>query len=96
VFHIYIVKVDEDVAYIAMVVHGCCKFLFPMFHLFLRRMLQACLSGCCICFAHILQPHVCDGFECFYVFLQLPRFLSEIDVEIRDSLFSFPSSLSST
>jgi hypothetical protein len=27
-------KVDRDVAYVAMVVHICCKRMFPMFHLF--------------------------------------------------------------
>jgi hypothetical protein len=29
-----IAKVDQDVAYVAMVVHLCCKRLFPMFHRF--------------------------------------------------------------
>jgi hypothetical protein len=43
VFHMDVVKVDRDVAYIAMVVHVCCKSLSLMFHLFFRRMLQACL-----------------------------------------------------
>jgi hypothetical protein len=31
-----VVKVDRDVAYVAMVVHICCKRLFPMFHLFFQ------------------------------------------------------------
>ena len=48
-------KIDRDVAYVAMVVHVCCKRLFPIFHLFFRRVLQVCLSGCCICFTHMLQ-----------------------------------------
>jgi hypothetical protein len=30
-----VAKVDHDVAYIEMVVHVCCKRMFPMFHLFL-------------------------------------------------------------
>jgi len=34
VFHADIAKVDQDVAYVAMVVHVCCKLLFPLFHLF--------------------------------------------------------------
>jgi hypothetical protein len=54
VFHTYVAKIDWDVAYAAMVIH-CCKRLSSMFHLFLRRMLQACLSGYCIRFTHILQ-----------------------------------------
>jgi hypothetical protein len=29
VFHMDVTKVDQDVAYIAMVVHVCCKLLFP-------------------------------------------------------------------
>jgi hypothetical protein len=39
VFYTDVAKVDCDVAYVAMVVHLCCKYLFPMFHLFFRRML---------------------------------------------------------
>jgi hypothetical protein len=50
VFHI-----DRDVAYVAMVVHVCYKFLFPMFHLFFGRVLQVCLFGCCIHFTHMLH-----------------------------------------
>jgi hypothetical protein len=38
-FHMDVAKVDRDVAYVAMVVHICCKLLFPIFHLFFRRML---------------------------------------------------------
>jgi hypothetical protein len=34
-----ITKIDRDVAYVAIVVHVCCKHLSPMFHLFFRRML---------------------------------------------------------
>jgi hypothetical protein len=33
VFQINVAKVDQDVAYIAMAVHVCCKRLFLMFHL---------------------------------------------------------------
>jgi hypothetical protein len=56
VFYTDVAKVDRDVAYVAMVVHVCCKRLFPMFHFF-RRMLQVCLFGCCICF-HTYVPSV--------------------------------------
>ena len=35
-FHADVVKVDRDVAYVAMVVHVCCKRLFLMFHLFFQ------------------------------------------------------------
>ena len=55
-----IAKVDRDVIYVAIVVHLCWKGLFPMFHLFFRRMLQVCLSGCCICFTHMLQLFYLD------------------------------------
>jgi hypothetical protein len=37
VFHADVAKVDQDVAYIAMVVHVCCKLLFLMFYLFFFR-----------------------------------------------------------
>jgi hypothetical protein len=42
-FHMDVVKVDRDVA---VVVHLCCKVMFPMFHLFSRCMVQVCLFGC--------------------------------------------------
>ena len=33
VFQMDVAKIDQDVAYVAMVVHLCCKGLLPMFHL---------------------------------------------------------------
>jgi hypothetical protein len=54
VFYMDVAKVDRDVAYVAMVVYVCCKILSPMF------MLQVCLSGCCICFTHILEVFYLD------------------------------------
>jgi hypothetical protein len=33
VFRIDVAKLDRDVAYVAMIVHVCCKLLFKMFHL---------------------------------------------------------------
>jgi hypothetical protein len=34
VLHIDVAKVDQDVAYVAIVVDICCKLLFSMFYLF--------------------------------------------------------------
>jgi hypothetical protein len=36
VFHMDVAKVDQDVAYAAMVCTLYCKCLFPLFHLFFR------------------------------------------------------------
>jgi hypothetical protein len=36
VFHVDVAKVDQNVSYVAMVVHVCCKLLFPMFELFFQ------------------------------------------------------------
>ena len=72
-FHADIAKVYQDVAYVAMVVHVCCKLLFSMFHLF-------CSDACCKCgsldvayvFTHLLQvfyqdvAYVCNGFQVFF------------------------------
>jgi hypothetical protein len=60
VFHTDVVKLDRDVAYVAMAIQVCCKRLFQMFHLFFRRMLQVFLFGCCICFTHTLQVFYLD------------------------------------
>jgi hypothetical protein len=51
-----VAKVDHDVAYVALVVHLCCKHLSLIFHLFFSDICCKCvLSGCCICFTHMLQ-----------------------------------------
>jgi hypothetical protein len=36
VFHTNVAKVNQDVAFVAMVVHVCCRRLSPMFHLFFQ------------------------------------------------------------
>jgi hypothetical protein len=71
VLQIDVTKVDQDVAYVAIVVDICCKLLFLMFHLFFIRILQVCLSRCYICFTYMLQvfyldvAYVWNGFKCF-------------------------------
>ena len=70
IFHTKVTKVDRDVAYVAMVVHICCKLLFPMFHLFFQTYVasvfiwtlhmfhiyvSSVLSGCCICFTMVFK-----------------------------------------
>jgi hypothetical protein len=42
VFQMGVAKVDQNVAYVAIVVHVCCKGLFPIFHLCFR-------TYCCKC-----------------------------------------------
>jgi hypothetical protein len=70
-FHMEVAKVDQDVAYIAIVVHVCCKRLSQCFICFFRSTLQVCLSGCYICFTYMLQvfyldvAYVCNGFQVF-------------------------------
>jgi hypothetical protein len=70
VFHI-------NVAYVAMVCTLMLQAYVPMLNVFFRRMLQV-LSGCCICFTHILQVFYLDVayvfamvFKCFHVFVQV-------------------------
>ena len=53
-----VANVDPDVAHVAMAIHVCCKRLFEMFYLFVRRMLQVFLSGYCICFTQMLHAFV--------------------------------------
>jgi hypothetical protein len=43
VFHTNVVKVDRDVAHVAMVVQVCCKLLFSMFHLFFSDVCCKCI-----------------------------------------------------
>jgi hypothetical protein len=42
-FHMNIAKVDRDVAYVTMVVHVYCKFLFSMFHLYFSHVCCKCV-----------------------------------------------------
>ena len=74
-FHMAVAKVDRDSSYVAMVVHVCCKRLFPIFHQFFRHMLQVCLSGCCICFTHMLQVFYLDV---AYVLLWVQVFFASV------------------
>jgi hypothetical protein len=63
VFLIDVAKVDQDAAYVAMVVHVCCKCLFSMFHLFFHMYVVrvfyldvAYVSHiCCKCFIWVLH-----------------------------------------
>jgi hypothetical protein len=58
VFHMDIVKVDRDVAYVAIAIHVCCKRLFQVFHMFFQTHIAivyylgvAYISHiCCKCF----------------------------------------------
>jgi hypothetical protein len=62
-FHADVAKVDQDVAYVAMVVHVCCKGLSPMFHLCFRMDVASVfyldvasvLSRYCVCFCNNFQ-----------------------------------------
>jgi hypothetical protein len=60
VFHIDVAKVDRDVAHISMAIHICCKRMFQIFHLFFKCMFTSVLSGCFICFTHMLQVFYLD------------------------------------
>jgi hypothetical protein len=62
VFHLDIAKVDPNVAYVVMIIYICCKRLFKMFHLF-QTYVASVLSGCCICFIHMLQVYVSTVFR---------------------------------
>jgi hypothetical protein len=46
VFYMDVIKVDRDVAYVAMAIHVCFKCMFQMFYLF--------SDICCKCFIWIL------------------------------------------
>jgi hypothetical protein len=61
-FQMDVVKVDPDVAYVAMVVHVCCKGLLPMFHL---CFLDACCK--CVYLNVVYVSHKCC--MCFIVWL---------------------------
>jgi hypothetical protein len=73
VFHMYVVKVDRDIAYVTMVVHVCCKILFPVFHRFFSDVCCTCVylnvayvsHICCKCFISTLYMFY-NSFKCFF------------------------------
>jgi hypothetical protein len=66
VLHMDVAKVDQNVAYVAMVVHVCCKRLFPMFHLFFP---DVCCKSVYLNVAYVL--HIC----CKYFIWMLRMFV---------------------
>jgi hypothetical protein len=61
VFHANVAKVDRDVAYVVMIVHVCCKCLFPMFRLFFSDV-------CCKC-VHLDVPYVSQRCCNYYIWM---------------------------
>jgi hypothetical protein len=70
-----VAKIDQDVSYVAMVVHLCCKRLFQMF----RQFLQTYVGSVFIRIFYMFHTYVASVFICmlhiffngFQVFLQL-------------------------
>jgi hypothetical protein len=64
-----IAKVDRDVAYVAMVVHVCCKGLLPMFHLCFQTYVASVFIWMLHMFhtyvVFVLSGGVCKGFQVF-------------------------------
>jgi hypothetical protein len=77
-FHTDVTKVDRNVAYVAMIVHVCCKLPSPMFHRVFWTYCYTCVylnianlsHICCKRFIWILCIFSM-GFKCFHVFLQM-------------------------
>jgi hypothetical protein len=75
VFYMDVAKVDRDDAYVAVVVHLCCKLLFPMFHLFFQTYVASVFIWIyCICFTHMFASilfgcfiYFCNSFKCFSI-----------------------------
>jgi hypothetical protein len=66
VFHMDVVKVDRDVAYVVVVAHVCCKHLFFQTFVASVYMDVAYVSHiCCKCFIWMLYM-LSMIFKCFY------------------------------
>jgi hypothetical protein len=97
VFHADVAKVDRNVTYVAMIVHVCCRCLFPMFHLFFQTYVASVfiwMSGyvlhiCCKCFIWILhmsaivfQVFSCVSNVCFECFSCFVRMLQFFNLDV--------------
>jgi hypothetical protein len=94
VFQMNVAKVDQDVAYVAMVMYVQMS-VTNVSSMFSEHMLQVCLSGCCICFIHTLHMfyldvvYGCNGFQvldvfssgleaCFKCFIYLQTYIATV------------------
>ena len=59
-FHMDVVKVDQDAAYVAIVVHVCAKVCYQCFICVFQMHVASVLYGCCICFTHTLHVFYLD------------------------------------
>jgi hypothetical protein len=65
VFHIDIVKIDRDVAHVAIVVHVRCKRPFQMFYLFFQTYVASVL----IWMLHLFHTYIASFIQMFlYIF----------------------------
>jgi hypothetical protein len=79
VFYTDVAKVNQDVAYVARVVHVCCKLSVPnVSSVFSRRMLQVCLFRCCICFTPMLQVFYRDVAYVLQYFFKYFRYIFRV------------------
>jgi energy-converting hydrogenase Eha subunit C len=69
VFHMDVVKVDRDVAYVASVLEACCKRLFEMFHLF-QMYVASILYLDVAHISHICCKSMFKMFQLFHLMLQ--------------------------
>jgi hypothetical protein len=66
-FHLDVACFHLDVAYVAVAIRVCCKFMFQMFYL-IQTYVASVLSECCICcsgYTHMLQAYVLICFTMF-------------------------------
>jgi hypothetical protein len=93
VFQMDIAKVDRDVAYVAMIVHICCKGLLPLFRLCFPDACCKCvcrdfayfshircifLFGCCVYLQCFSSVFRCFFFKCFRNLFQVFHLPSDV------------------
>jgi hypothetical protein len=61
-----VAKVDQDVAYVVVVAHVCCKRLFSIFHLFF----QTCVASMFIQMLHMFHTYVAGVLSRYCICLQ--------------------------
>jgi hypothetical protein len=89
VFQMDVAKVDRDVAYVAMVVHVCCKCLFLMFHpcfqAYVASVLMLCFTHMSCMFAMVFK-HFSGVFSsvsetCFKRFICIQTYVASVAYE---------------
>jgi hypothetical protein len=91
-FHLFytdVAKVDQDVVYVALIIHVCCKRLFPMFYLFFQMYVTSVYLDVTYVFTHMLQVFYLDVTYVLQWFSSVSCVSSSVSMHVSNVLSVF-------